>query len=56
VFDTELRYIRMNDSLVKLQGIAREDVLGRRISEVLPELDTEAIEHRRRRCWAQGYP
>ncbi|MET7738341.1 SpoIIE family protein phosphatase [Streptomyces sp. NPDC005402] len=56
VFDTELRYIRMNDSLVKLQGIVREDVLGRRISEVLPELDTEAIEHRLRKVLDTGLP
>jgi PAS domain S-box-containing protein len=37
-WDTELRYQRVNDVLATMNGVAVEEHLGRRVSEVLPEL------------------
>ncbi|MEY2532988.1 MAG: hypothetical protein QOF29_898 [bacterium] len=34
--DTDLRYVRMNDALARIQGRPMEEVLGRRPTEVLP--------------------
>ncbi|CCK25674.1 putative PAS/PAC sensor protein [Streptomyces davaonensis JCM 4913] len=44
VMDTDLRYVWINDALERLGGVAREERLGRRLSEVLPRLDAAAIE------------
>jgi PAS domain S-box-containing protein len=54
VYDTDLRMIRMNPALEAVHGIPREQMLGRRISEFLPEIDTSAIEDRLRRVLATG--
>ncbi|MFR9674374.1 SpoIIE family protein phosphatase [Streptomyces sp. TR06-5] len=36
LFDTELRYVRVNESLARLNGVPVEDHLGRTVHEVLP--------------------
>lgn len=39
VFDTELRYIYVNPALERINGIPAAEHLGRRVAEVLPEID-----------------
>ncbi|MGW0710853.1 SpoIIE family protein phosphatase [Streptomyces sp. NPDC002643] len=56
VFDTDLRWVRVNPSLERLNGVPEEAVLGRRVGEVLPALDVEAIEARMRRVLRTGEP
>ncbi|WP_037671129.1 SpoIIE family protein phosphatase [Streptomyces griseus] len=56
VFDTDLRWVRVNRSLERLNGVPEEAVLGRRVGEVLPALDVEAIESRMRRVLRSGEP
>ncbi|WP_421111363.1 SpoIIE family protein phosphatase [Streptomyces sp. NEAU-S77] len=56
VFDTELRWLRANPSLQSMNGMPEPLVRGRRISEMLPGLDTEAIETAMRRVLATGEP
>ncbi|MFC3575102.1 SpoIIE family protein phosphatase [Streptomyces yaanensis] len=56
VFDTELRWVRVNPSLERINGVPEEAVLGRRVGEVLPALDVEAIESRMRRVLRTGQP
>ncbi len=36
VFDTELRYVRVNRALTRINGVGREGHLGRTVSEVIP--------------------
>ena len=43
-FDTELRYVRINSALAKLNGLSVEEHLGRTVSEVLPEASGEVVE------------
>ena len=38
LFDRELRYIRLNDSLARIDGVPIADHLGKTVSEVLPQL------------------
>ncbi|GAB2922184.1 SpoIIE family protein phosphatase [Streptomyces heilongjiangensis] len=56
VFDTELRWLRVNPSLERLNGVPEEAVLGRRVGEVLPALDVHAIESRMRHVLRTGEP
>jgi PAS domain S-box-containing protein len=56
VFDTDLRWVGVNPSLARMNGVPEETVLGRRIGEVLPSLDVEAIESRMRRVLETGEP
>ncbi|POX50901.1 SpoIIE family protein phosphatase [Streptomyces sp. Ru72] len=56
VFDTDLRWVRVNPSLERINGVPEEAVLGRRVGEVLPALDVEAIESRMRRVLQTGEP
>ncbi|MDQ0829410.1 PAS domain S-box-containing protein [Streptomyces achromogenes] len=44
VLDLELRYVWLNDTLERLGGVPREQRLGRRLSELLPGLQADAIE------------
>jgi two-component system CheB/CheR fusion protein len=39
--DRNLRYIRINDSLAQINGIPREDHIGKTFKELLPELEDE---------------
>ncbi|MEV8045299.1 SpoIIE family protein phosphatase [Streptomyces griseoluteus] len=56
VFDTELRWIRINDALSTANGVTEEDVVGRRLEETLPGVDTQAIEAAMRRVLRTGEP
>ncbi|MBA4865824.1 SpoIIE family protein phosphatase [Streptomyces sp. PSKA54] len=56
VFDTDLRWVRVNPSLERINGLPEEAVLGRRVSEALPSLDVEAIESRMRHVLETGEP
>lgn len=56
VFDTDLRWVRVNPSLERINGVPEEAVLGRRVGEVLPALDVEAIESRMRQVLGTGEP
>ncbi|WP_416979571.1 SpoIIE family protein phosphatase [Streptomyces sp. T028] len=56
VFDTDLRWVRVNPSLERMNGVPEEAVLGRRVGEVLPALDVEAIESRMRQVLRTGEP
>lgn len=44
VMSPELRYVWINDALERIGGVAREERLGKRLRDVLPKLDAEAIE------------
>jgi PAS domain S-box-containing protein len=54
VYDSELRLVRMNAAMEAIHGIPREQMLGRRLSEFLPDLDTAAVEERLRRVLSTG--
>jgi PAS domain S-box-containing protein len=56
VFDNELRWVGVNPALERINGLPEEAVLGRRIHEVLPGLDVEAIEGRMRHVLETGRP
>lgn len=56
VFDTDLRWVRVNPSLERINGLPEEAVLGRRVAEALPALEVEAIESRMRQVLRTGEP
>ncbi|AVH60577.1 MULTISPECIES: SpoIIE family protein phosphatase [Streptomyces] len=56
VFDTDLRWVSVNPALERINGVPEDAVVGRRIGEVLPNLDVEAIESRMRLVLASGKP
>lgn len=56
VFDADLRWVRVNASLERINGVPEAAVLGRRVGEVLPTLDVEAIESRMRQVLETGDP
>jgi PAS domain S-box-containing protein len=41
LFDRELRYIRVNDALVRIDGVSIAGHLGKTVSEVLPQLGSD---------------
>lgn len=56
VFDADLRWVRVNRSLERMNGVPEEAVVGRRVGEVLPALDVKAIESRMRQVLETGEP
>ncbi|MEU3793313.1 SpoIIE family protein phosphatase [Streptomyces fructofermentans] len=40
VLDSELRYLYINDALARLNGLPAEDHLGRRLRDILPDLES----------------
>ncbi|MBZ3901157.1 SpoIIE family protein phosphatase [Streptomyces griseiscabiei] len=54
VFDTALRWIGVNPALERINGVPESALVGRRIAEVLPDLDVEAIEARMRHVLETG--
>src|SRR5206468_4115159 len=48
VLDRELRFVRVNEALVRGNGVPRERHLGYRIDEVWPEIPAELIAQLRR--------
>ncbi|MFC8719735.1 SpoIIE family protein phosphatase [Kitasatospora sp. NPDC057198] len=56
VFDTELRFVRLNEALARINGLPVDRHLGQRLSEVLPGIDGRAAEATMRRILADGQP
>ncbi|MFD4789595.1 SpoIIE family protein phosphatase [Streptomyces sp. NPDC058459] len=56
VFDTELRWMRINAALTRANGATEEEVVGRRLEDTLPGVDTEAIETAMRHVLRTGEP
>ncbi|GAA0671350.1 SpoIIE family protein phosphatase [Kitasatospora atroaurantiaca] len=56
VYDTDLRYVRLNDALARINGIPIGDHLGRRISSVLPGINSTEIEAVMRQVLTTGRP
>ncbi|MBC7779492.1 MAG: PAS domain-containing protein [Proteobacteria bacterium] len=44
VFDEELRYLRINPALAEINGVPAADHLGRRLSEIVPNVDASVSE------------
>ncbi|MFE7901857.1 SpoIIE family protein phosphatase [Streptomyces sp. NPDC057424] len=56
VFDNDLRWVGVNPALERINGVPEEAVLGRRVGDVLPDLDVAAIEARMRHVLQTGRP
>ncbi|MFF7346410.1 SpoIIE family protein phosphatase [Streptomyces antimycoticus] len=56
VFDTELRWLRANPALQRMNSITEPQVRGLRVGEALPGLDCEAIESAMRHVLESGEP
>ncbi|WP_128380529.1 SpoIIE family protein phosphatase [Streptomyces cavernae] len=56
VFDNDLRWVGVNPALERMNGVPESAVLGRRVGEVLPDLDVQAIEARMRYVLETGEP
>jgi PAS domain S-box-containing protein len=48
IFDRDLRYLRLNEQLARINGFPVSEHLGRRIDEVVPDLDPEVYSELRR--------
>ncbi|MFJ9679013.1 SpoIIE family protein phosphatase [Streptomyces sp. NPDC101194] len=56
VMNPQLRYVWVNDTLERFGGVPREQRVGRRMSEVLPGLEADAIETLMRGVLETGVP
>ncbi|MFF4388142.1 SpoIIE family protein phosphatase [Streptomyces sp. NPDC001552] len=56
VLDTDLRYVLVNPTLQRINGLPAESHLGRTPGEALPFLDTDAIEAAMRQVLDTGVP
>ncbi|GAA3482631.1 hypothetical protein GCM10018966_071630 [Streptomyces yanii] len=56
VMDTDLRYVAVNPALERINGLSTEEHVGRHVSEILPRVDTGAIESAQRRVLETGVP
>ncbi|MFE9414663.1 SpoIIE family protein phosphatase [Streptomyces griseofuscus] len=56
VLDRDLRYVWVNGTLEQLGGVPQEERLGRRLSELLPGLQGEALEKVMGKVLATGVP
>nr|WP_225446755.1 SpoIIE family protein phosphatase [Streptacidiphilus sp. PB12-B1b] len=56
VFDRELRYVRVNETLARMNGVALEDHLGRTAGETLPEASADEVTAIQRQVMATGEP
>ncbi|WP_330455759.1 SpoIIE family protein phosphatase [Streptomyces sp. NBC_00820] len=56
VMDPGLRYVWVNETLERFGGVPREQRLGRRLSELLPGIQADALEGRMRKVLATGEP
>ena len=55
-FDRELRYVRANERMAEIDGVALADYAGRRVDEVLPEALAARLEPILRRVLDTGEP
>ncbi|WP_269856848.1 SpoIIE family protein phosphatase [Streptomyces sp. RPT161] len=56
VMSPDLRFVWLNDALERTGGIPREERLGKRFAEVLPELEAEKVEAQMRQVLETGQP
>ncbi|WP_158835464.1 SpoIIE family protein phosphatase [Streptomyces sp. NRRL S-350] len=56
VYDTDLRFVRLNEALARANGLTAEEHLGHRLTEVLPGLNGAESEAVMRRVLASGEP
>ncbi|MDN3024209.1 SpoIIE family protein phosphatase [Streptomyces sp. S.PB5] len=56
VLDTDLRYVSVNPTLERLNGVPAEEHIGRTMREILPEIDVEAMETAARQVLETGRP
>ncbi|WP_034091616.1 SpoIIE family protein phosphatase [Streptacidiphilus albus] len=56
VLDTELRYVLVNPTLERINGLPADELLGRRVREALPFLDVDVVEAAMRQVAATGVP
>ncbi|MFF0970691.1 SpoIIE family protein phosphatase [Streptomyces sp. NPDC003703] len=54
VLDTRLRYVSVNPALEQIDGVSAEEHIGRRVPEVLAEVDAEAVESAARQVLETG--
>ncbi|WP_173860798.1 SpoIIE family protein phosphatase [Streptomyces sp. SAT1] len=54
VLDTRLRYVSVNPALERIDGVSAEEHIGRRVPEVLAEVDAEAVESAARQVLETG--
>ncbi|MFI1704917.1 SpoIIE family protein phosphatase [Streptomyces griseoruber] len=56
VVDPDLRFVSVNPALARINGLPPEEHLGRRIREVLPSVDADALETAMREVLRTGEP
>ncbi|POX47398.1 PAS sensor protein [Streptomyces sp. Ru71] len=56
VLDTDLRFVSVNPALERINGLPAEAHIGRRLREVLPDLDADALEASSRQVLETGLP
>ncbi|MCP3760742.1 SpoIIE family protein phosphatase [Streptomyces sp. TBY4] len=56
VLDTDLRYVMVNPTLERINGLPAEEHLGRTVREALPFLNTDVIEASMRQVLETGVP
>ncbi|MER7752318.1 SpoIIE family protein phosphatase [Kitasatospora sp. NPDC097643] len=56
VYDTELRFVRLNEALARVNGLAAGEHLGRRLTEVLPGINGAEAEAVMRQVLLTGTP
>ncbi|MET8622670.1 SpoIIE family protein phosphatase [Kitasatospora sp. NPDC004669] len=56
VFDPELRFVRLNEAMARTDGLAADEHLGHRLTEVLPGIDGAEAETVMRQVLADGEP
>ncbi|MFJ6212114.1 SpoIIE family protein phosphatase [Streptomyces sp. NPDC092296] len=56
VYDTDLRFVRLNAALAEMNGLSAQQHLGRRLSQVLPGINGREIEEVMRDVLVTGEP
>jgi PAS domain S-box-containing protein len=56
LFDQDLRYVRINEALAEANGIPVDEHIGKRISDLLPDVPTESLERRFMEVMTTGEP
>ncbi|RKE23200.1 SpoIIE family protein phosphatase [Streptomyces sp. TLI_171] len=56
VYDTDLRFVRLNEALARINGLTVEQHLGRRIATVLPGINAAEVEAVMRQVLTTGNP
>ncbi|GGJ05998.1 SpoIIE family protein phosphatase [Streptomyces brasiliensis] len=56
VLDSDLRYVSVNPELAKINGVPAEEHTGRTLHELLPQMDTDALERAATQVLETGQP